>query len=275
MTPEEQFFLARVAPIDWRATRWELADQFGVTRYHAWADVVTLPPSFCGLPFSMYAKPADLPPEYLFADFVAHDDARANHAEMEARLVAALGPATVADTANCLRRTWSFGVFGAALHTFPPELQDPRSGRNTLIANEPRLALSASVSLSSAYAWVYPDESLAGVGENTIQIKGRPVWGRGDTRRNPASLRVRGLVAWRDGERVGISDARDSLGLARSGCLVLVHVRAGRSAAQSFAEFHGNIVLADAGENELDEEAPRIARLWGVPLEERTVAGDG
>lgn len=275
MTPEELSFLRQVWPVDGRTTRAQYAARHGVRRYHDWADTITLPPAFCGLAFSMYAEPADLPPEYLFADCLDHGDARSNLADLETRVGAALGPAAVEDTANCLRRTWRVGVFGVDLHAFPPELQDRRFARNALLARAPELANRATVSLTSAYAWVLPDLSLEGIGGFVSLSAGRPVWSLRHTRRNPPSLHIPGLVAWRDGVRVGISNARDSVVLARAGRLILVRVRAGRGPARCTLDLQGTTVLEGDGEAGLGEVAEHIAGCWGLPLETRREEGDG
>lgn len=278
LSDEERWFLSHVAPYDWRTPRDALAQRLGVSRYHDWVDVIALPPSFLGLGFLAYAEPADLPPENLFADVLPRDDARVNYRGALDVLTHVLGPGVEAGASNCLGRTWGFGVFTVTLRAFPPDLQPPGM-RNALLARAPALAARATVTLTSAYAWVYPDPSLAGVGAAAVPVTGRPIWTRADTRRNPPTLVVDGLVAWRDGARVGFSEARDSLLLDGVGPLVHVRVPAGRGPAEEHLELAGKAVLTAALAGAEAHGAPpepfaatarRVAEAWALPLTTRT-----
>jgi hypothetical protein len=154
--------------------------------------LITFHPGFLGLTFHCYATPADLPPEYLFADWSPTASAREDHAQALARL-ATLGRGEPADTSNCLARTWRFGVFRVELHTFPPELQSPMC--NTLLELAPHLAVPSTVSLHSEYAWALPDPALVGL--TGPEVVGRPCWSRAGTRRNGERPDVSGAIAWR------------------------------------------------------------------------------
>ena len=123
---------------------------------------------------------AVLPPEYVFASFMPHTNARENHREIERQLRERLGRPIADDVSNCIVRRWTFGVFSVELHTFPPEKQDPRLP-NLLHQAEPRFITAASVSIKTEYADVLPDGSLDAVAEAIPEVA-RP------SRRGLASL---------------------------------------------------------------------------------------
>jgi hypothetical protein len=162
----EREFLAKVAPLglDFLTTRQRYAERFGRQSYYGWRDVITLNQTRAltqaPLSFVMYAEPEsmDLAPEYLWADYLEHDDARKNHSDMLVQLSNALGAGSNEDVSNCLQQRWRFGVFRVELHTFPPELQRP--SKNLLHELNPRLAIGASVSIHSELAFPYPDGTL-------------------------------------------------------------------------------------------------------------------
>lgn len=297
----ERQFLRLVAPLglDFLTTRQQYLSRYGGSRYHDWADTVTLPASRSlsddALSFHMYADPAllDLPPEYLFADFMPTDDARHNHALIEQQLSVRLGPPSITDSSNTLGREWRFGVFRVVLTTFPPELQDRRL-TNSLHQKEPRLAFSAGVRLHADYCCPYPDASLQSVAAqwpaacrllDKSEAQARLVASRQKTRRNPASLShvipAAGLVVWHDAERgrVGVSARERSLvasrGRASNLTLWRLRGRGGERASLSvnFADGARSLDLLDAsGCDSLDVAAGVVSELWQLPLVEQ--AGD-
>jgi hypothetical protein len=239
LTAQERWFLERVAPmgLDFLATRQQYRQRLGVSSYHGWKDVIALPASNAlsasPLCFVMYADDdvSDLPPEYSFADFMPHDDARENRRDIEQQLSVVLGAPQVEDVSNCLKRRWSFGIFRVELHTFPPELQGPTKSKNSLHEKNPRLAINASVTIKSEYALPYPDGSLEGVADairgassavvaltSPSSVMGGPQLApsRRYSRRSPkslvASVSPTRLFGWRDGRgRLGVSGAFRSL----------------------------------------------------------------
>ncbi|WP_088287945.1 hypothetical protein [Kineosporia sp. A_224] len=240
LSDSERRFLERVAPLglDFLTSRQRYFELFGVRSYHGWRDVIALPEasalSRTPLSFVMYAdeQVMDLAPEYLWADYLAHDDARSNHRDMVEQLSLALGPPLVCDVSNCLQCRWDFGVFRVELHTFPPELQQPSN--NVLHEQNPRLALCAAVSIHSALAFPYPDGSLEPVAD-AVRLGGGMVldvavghWGselgasRRYARRSPRSLAGAvgpgRLLAWRDdaNRRLGVSAGARSLVFERA-----------------------------------------------------------
>lgn len=312
LSERERWFLAKVAPLglDFLTTRQRYQERFGVSSYHGWKDVVALPASRAltevPLVFAMYADEdlLDLAPEYLFADYMPHDDALANHRDMEQQLTAALGVPEVRDVSNCIQRLWSFGIFRVELHTFPPELQAP--SLNVLHEKNPRLALNASVTIHSDYAFPYPDGSLDAVAE-ALEL-GRPSalelpisagaagWpqvgtSRRHTRRCSRRLAAAAprdeLCAWRD-------DAQRSLGLtATQRALVFDQVQAKRLCLTTQQPDRGpaglqlELELATAGApvtlledysnatqaSPLRACAERLAQLWQLELAHVTYDG--
>lgn len=314
LTAEEQHFLDLVAPIgiDWITTRQDLAGRFGISRYCDCDDVVALPPSNAlsdaPLEWRMYADPAvmDLPPEYLFAEFMPHAKARNNHRDIEAQLRVRLGEPAIADASNCLVREWKFGVFTVRIHTFPPELQDKALARNNMrYRYDARLAIASSISITSDFAHAYPDGSLgplaalvqaAGRGGDaqsvfiftSAQQRGARVWlrpSRRHSRRNPQSL-TRVLppsqpVAWIDPAGwIGLSVPLESLVFERTpDChLVLVRIEPGRAGGASSLELaeRGKRTPVFEGDemNSLDVVAHLMSGFWGLPLAHETSAGD-
>jgi hypothetical protein len=166
LLPEEQKFLSILAPskLDWKTSRAQFQARYGTSSYHGWADVVALPPtraiSKTPLVFYMYwnNQSNDLPPEYLFADYMPNKDARRNHSEIEAELQATLGEGERVDTTNCLTRRWKFGIFQVELLTWPPELQ--AHSNNTLLDKNPDLAFRSSVAIKSELANISPSKEL-------------------------------------------------------------------------------------------------------------------
>jgi hypothetical protein len=314
MTREERRFLDLVAPsgLDWLTTRNDFARRHGVTNFYDFAQVVALPASDAlsesPLTFHMYAEPSamDLPPEYVFAYFMPHDNARKNHREIERQLEARLGRPKHDDTSNCISRRWTFGVFSVELHTFPPEKQDPVLLRsNVLDQREPRFVTASSINLKSDYAHVYPDGSLNAVAalidaarsstddgavlrlplvESRLTREPRSIR---HSRRNPRSLEaalVRGsAVAWVDeiGGRIGLSTRFQSLVFERTPSCSLVLVRIAPARGPGGAELElqtgpspgpylGHKVRAELRScgptDSLDATADQLARFWNVPL---------
>lgn len=306
-------FLQLVAPVgvDWLTTRDDFRSRFGVSSYHGWQDVIALPPSTAltrsPLAFVMYADDhvIDLPPEYLWADYMPHEDARENHRDLEQQLAATFGEPVNTDTSNCISRLWSFGVFQIKLHTFPPELQGPlRPGANPLLDKNPRLRLSSSVSLHSSYACVYPDDSLSWLAtwlsdpharpsrccELVIRAtNGRPGHSplRRYTRRNPGALtRVvsdEAIIAWRDDttHRLGLTAQRESIAFpsGRASRLVLTHLQPARgpggfslsleiSPSSTPSLLPGaSIGILDGRDNaSLTLTATQLSQTWQLPL---------
>jgi hypothetical protein len=259
----------------------------------------------------------DLPPEYLFANFMPYDDARQNHRAIETQLQSKLGRPVVDDSSNCLKRTWDFGIFSIELHTFPPELQAPeltRPGSNRLHDANPRLRIASSVALKSAYAFVYPDGTLAGVAESVrALLAGGDVdsaffvdssiakgWRRKwlplrETRRNPMSLRgvlaTGSLVAWRDDEshRIGLSGTMESLVFGRTSKTRLILVRLeparGPGGSRLYVETEPSpdpsrpyntrtMILAGETPETLDIITQRLSRLWTAVVVEDTALDD-
>ena len=312
VTPAERRFLDTAAPlgVDWLATRNEYRERYGVSSYFGWREVIALPPSSAfsesPLTFVMYADNdvLDLAPEYLWADYMAHDDARQNHQDIELQLASHFGEPTIEDTSNCLCRSWSFGVFQVKLHTFPPELQNPaftRPGSNPLLDNNPRLRLASSVSLHSEYAHPYPDATLSSLvtclltpttsqGRTLLlacsSVQGRPTRFplRRYTRRNPADLvstvAESALIAWRDdlNQRIGVSAQRESVvvGSANASGLVLTHLKPGRGPGGFSVTLELSITAAqpkraqsigilDASAS-LERAANQLSEIWQLPL---------
>jgi hypothetical protein len=306
----ERRFLDLVAPlgVDWLATRADYRSRFGVSSYHGWRDIIALPPSTAlsraPLAFVMYADDnvLDLAPEYLWADYVPHDDAHENHRDLEQQLTATFGEPSNEDTSNCIARLWTFGVFQIKLHTFPPELQSPalfRPGANPLLDGSPRLRIKSSVSLHSSYACVYPDDSLSPLAAWLVAPSpgaaaelasrahdGRPgrYSPRRDTRRNPSALaRVipsGAVVAWRDetSQRVGLSAQRESVVFpsAQAVRLILLHLQPARgpggfsvaleTSPSSAPSLPGTrIQLFESGAS-LEPTANQLSRTWQLPL---------
>lgn len=317
LTAEERWFLERVAPmgLDFLTTRQQYQERLGVSSYHGWQDVIALPESrvlsASPLRFVMYADEAvlDLPPEYLTADFMPHDDARANHRDVEQQLSAVLGAPEVLDVSNCLQRRWTFGVFCVELHTFPPELQSP--SKNTLHEKNPRLAISSSIAIKSEFALPYPDGSLD---EVALAIGAGSSWAvpldwpatapgwphrhasRRYTRRSPRSMTESvspaRLVGWRDASgRLGISGALRSLvfepGVAAGLHLVTLEPERGPGGLQLEVELVqspaagarlGPVMLFDdfvtaTGNRALPAAAEQLAGSWRLPLTVATSDG--
>jgi hypothetical protein len=306
MAPDDAEFLARLAPsgIDWRATRIELVQRLGARRYRSTWDAVALPEmtALSDDPLVFWAQcfpeTMDLPPEYWFAEYFPHDDARANHAAIERQLTARLGKPVHRDTSNCLVRVWRAGVFRVEVHTFPPEAQ-PLETTNVLHAQEPRLAIASSVSIESDYAFVFPDASLAPIAARigtpaVLDVEPKHLrvdsqfLPRRETRRNPEAL-VRAMpasraIAWQDPDRVGLSTKAVSLVVERpAGASVLLDRQiAGRGPAGSTLSVRRRLGEADVAtsllhgddEGSLDAIAERLASFWGMALQSRTVSSD-
>lgn len=313
VTPAERRFLNLIAPlgVDWLTTRDEYRQRHGVSSYYGWQDVIALPPSSAvsrsPLTFVMYADPSvlDLCPEYLWADYMPHDDARENHRDIEQQLAEHFGEPTQEDVSNCLQRHWSFGVFQLKLHTFPPELQSPAlSSSNPLLEKNPRLRIASSISLHSSYAHAYPDASLSGVASwltDPVAHKGRArllacraTHGRATshaqrryTRRNPGTLVEKvaesALFAWRDdaNQRLGITAQRESVifASAQAAGLILTHLRPARgpggfslaldtTAATKNPQRSGKrvTILDDPGDASLELAASQLSEIWQLPL---------
>jgi hypothetical protein len=303
-----------VAPlgVDWLTTRNEYRQRHGVSSYYGWRDVIALPPSSAvsraPLTFVMYAddEVIDLCPEYLWANYMPHDDARENHRDIEQQLSAHFGEPAIEDVSNCLQRRWSFGVFKLELHTFPPELQISafsRPGSNPLLDNNPRLCIASSISLHSVYAHAYPDASLSSLAAwlmdpalrtgRVSELAGGATQGRPGrhclrryTRRNPGELaRVvpeSALIAWRDdaNQRFGLSAQRESLVFSQtnSARLVLTHIKPARGPGGSSLALELLLSPAPTGSGQriglLDDSAnsapelaaPRLAEIWQLQL---------
>ncbi len=163
-----------------------------------------------------------------------------------------------------LRTGWTFGVFGAAVTTFPPELQRGGGGRNALLERAPHLAVRATVSLTSAYARVFPDASLRGVGRGGAPIDGALSRSRAWTRRLPDGPFDGPAVAWRDGERVGVSRGSEALVLPRVGRVSHVHVFGGREPGRWEVSLGGVSVVTHT--RPLAAAAEMLGTLWGLPV---------
>lgn len=285
LDPAEKAFLARLAPIDWIATRTELVTRFGARRYRDTWDAVAAPTTTNALsddPLEFFAQcfpdTMDLPPEYWFAEYFPHDDARANHAAIEKQITARLGEPSRNDTSNCLVRVWRTGVFRVEVHTFPPDMQT-FAMTNVLHAKEPRLAIASSVSISSDYALVYPDASLASVATTAVlelaksQVAGHS---RRHTRRNPDVLAraIHGAIAWQDADRVGVSTSATSLVVDRPPSIVLERQLPGRGPSSSAITVGQACVLRGDDEHALDAVAKRLALFWALPMEIQTTTND-
>lgn len=312
VTPAERRFLDLVAPlgVDWLTTRDAYRQRYGVSSYYGWHDVIALPPSSAvsrsPLTFVMYADShvLDLCPEYLWANYMPHDDARENHRDIEQQLAAHFGEPAIEDVSNCLTRVWRFGVFQLKLHTFPPELQSRALvGSNPLHEKNPRLRIASSISLHSEYAHAYPDASLsslaswltapsAGRGRAGLvacrATHGRPGHHaqRRHTRRNPSSLANNvaesALFAWRDDatQRLGITGQRESLvfSSAHAAGLILTHLEPARgpggfslaldTALETTPPRPGTrISILDAPRNAaLELTASQLSEIWQLPL---------
>ncbi|HEX2875483.1 MAG TPA: hypothetical protein VHP33_29730 [Polyangiaceae bacterium] len=312
VTPAERRFLDLVAPlgVDWLTTREEYRQRCGISSYYGWSDVIALPPSSAvsrsPLTFVMYADPnvLDLCPEYLWANYMPHDDARENHRDIEQQLSAHFGEPTINDVSNCLRRKWSFGVFKLELHTFPPELQSPALLRsNSLLQKNPRLRIASSISLHSEYAHAYPDASLSSLATwlcDSVARKGRAgelacsaTHGRPGhhsrryTRRNPGALATKvaesALIAWRDDphRRLGITAHRESVVFpsTQAARLILTHLKPARGpggfslaldaavATTPPSRSSARIGILDApGNASLEQAASQLSEIWRLPL---------
>lgn len=313
LTSDEKRFLQLVAPmgLDWLATRTEFAARYGVTRYYDWADAVALPYTTAltatPLQFRMYANEhvaqvMDLPPEYVWAIYMEHDDARANHREMERQLQARLGVAEVKDVSNCIMREWHFGIFRVALLTWPPDLRHTDMGTNALHEREPRLAIASTISLSTPYACVYPDGSLACIAERIAaarlgastdaRVDSAKGWhiarhSRRYTRRNPHALssvlRDGEVALWRDdmGKRFGATATGTSLVFERTPQTKLVLGRIdNHHAPDSFAvdvwcetpsnpgtgPLAGACVFEHSDQRALQDYAARLGHVWDLTV---------
>ena len=293
LTADERRFLALVAPLglDWLTPRAEYAARFGVTRPYDWQDVVELP--YCAalsdteLSFAMYALPADMVPEYLFARFDVHREARANHAALEAQLSARLGVASVLDTSNCLVRSWTFGVFTVEQHTFPPELQRATRLHNPLQIAHPELERMSTVSLKTDTAFAYPDGSLLSICslretsaamEIALDAEVTATLGGRRTRRNPraldATLAPSTMLAWQDAARWGVSVAGRTELFARGAAVELAHILPARGPGGASVAVGATTILRSAQQEALDRAAQRLASSWGVVLQERELLDD-
>ncbi len=313
LEPAEETFLKLTYPMghDWMTSRQTFRDRFGVHRYYDWCDVVGLPEStaFSDAPLQFYFyaddKRMDLPPEYLFAMFSTFDDPYNNHREMLQMLEARLGPSEASDNSNCLQRTWSFGIFEVALHTFPKELQHPETLRSNIIyQKDPKTIDASHISLISKYAYVYPDASLAFVTQRIgMALSGQPDDGlilihTTDAEPPPLPISIRASrrhspkpsfkmpmgcrAAWRDDEggRIGISCETKSLVFDRQEVKQLALVRMtkaqgpGRSSIElktvgphSCSTTEAIPVLCGAKPDSLDRVAESLAALWALEYE--------
>lgn len=293
LTADERRFVALVSPfgLDWLTPRSDYAARFGVTRPYDWQDVIELPPcaalSDTALSFAMYASPAEMVPEYLFAHFDVHGDARANHAALEAQLTARLGAASVLDTSNCLVRRWVFGVFAVEQHTFPTELQGTLRLHNPLLLAHPELELCSSLSLKSDTAFAYPDGSLLNIrtllgtsatleialsAETSASLDGRR------TRRNPraldAVLAPSTMLAWQDAARCGVSVRGRTELFARGAAVELAHILPARGPGGASVAVGGTTILHSAHPAALDRTARQLATSWGAALHECELLDD-
>jgi len=293
LTADERRFLALVSPLglDWLTSRADYAARFGVTRPYDWQDVIELPPraalSDTALSFAMYASPAELVPEYLFARFDGRHDARANHAALEAQLSARLGAASVLDVSNCLVRRWSFGVFTVEQHTFPPELQGTLRLHNPLLLAHPELERSSSVSLKSDTAFPYPDGSLLGVAslrgtsaalEIVLDAQTIATLDGRRTRRNPraldAVLAPATMLAWQDAARSGVSVRGRTELFARGASVELAHILPARGPGGTSVAVGSTTILRSVDPASLDRAARQLATSWGAALRECELLDD-
>jgi hypothetical protein len=322
LAPDERKFLELVAPIglDWLTTRVEFRQRHGHKSYAGLGEVIPLEPSAAlsdsTLEFVMYDdhRALDLPPEYLWAYFMPHDNARQNHHDIEAQLNSRLGRPAIDDASNCIQRVWRFGVFSVRLSTFPPEIQPSelsRPGSNPYLDQNPRIRIAAKVSLHSEYALVYPDARLA-TAANAFngsfwkparfpccvlastardgQISRYPR--RRETLRNPGVLsnliNPVQLVAWKDSvaTRLGLSAKRDSylFEWRPTSHIVLVHLQPARGpggyslyfAPDDRSMLHQDAILLLDGElgGSLPTTANQLAETWQIPVRHMTVLDD-
>lgn len=303
----EQYFLDRVAPLglDWRTTRAEFRNSYGVTSYYGWKDVVPLPDSavLTDVPLKYYFywedHSSDLPPDYLFADYMPEESLRQNFSRAERALAGRLGLGERKDTSNCLTRRWQFGVFSVELLGWPPELQRPM--KNSLYEANPVLHRRASIIIRSDLPLVYPDDSLLVLsgeqpqpdGLKTLR-HGRPMNPRPAGRfgrRNPAELSAvlppNETLVWCDGPRIGFSAKHGSIVVQRTPgtALVLNRIQAARGSGGSdlsicwkepddmrAAPFVRTVVFSDGAIDGLDAESERLAGFLEIPrFEEQSI----